>query len=80
MSKPRVVQNPMHVAHEQEEASLQKVLEAVTEVERCAAALQAAEEAANHHSSEHAEDVDRINQEVGEHQLQPPRNIKTLLT
>ena len=59
------MQNPMHVAHEQEEACLKSVLEAVEDVERCAEALRAAEEAASSHADQNAGAVDRINREVG---------------
>jgi hypothetical protein len=59
------MQNPMHVAHEQEEASLQTVLEAAEEVERSAELLRAAEEEANQFSAQNAEDVDRMHREVG---------------
>lgn len=66
------MQSPMHEAHEQEEASLQSVLEAAEELERCAEALRAAEEAANDHSDQNAGDVDRINREVGTPPFLPP--------
>lgn len=66
------MQNPINEAHEQEEATLQNVLAAAEEVERCGESLRAAEYAAQIHSDQNAGDLDRINREVGVHPVFPP--------